>query len=287
MNWRRIASTDFLYPTMTPILAFDIETIPDIAGLRRLHELPADLADDEVAEFAFQRQRAKNGTDFLPHHLQRVAVISCALRSDEGFRVWSLAEPKIGEAEIVQRFYDGVEKFTPQIVSWNGGGFDLPVLHYRGLMHQVVAPRYWDLGDGDYRDSRDFKWNNYISRYHTRHLDLMDLLAMYQPRASVPLDELAKLCGFPGKLGMDGSAVWGAWQAGKIAEIRDYCETDVVNTYLVFLRYQLMRGILSALEYAAEIEVVRSSLNHVGLPHWQEFLAAWPAPENVKGELSC
>jgi predicted PolB exonuclease-like 3'-5' exonuclease len=169
---------------MTPVLVFDIETIPDIAGLRTLHELPATLPDVEVAEFAFQRQRAKNGSDFLPLHLQRIVVISCALRSDDGFRIWSLAEPKSGEGEIIQRFFDGVEKLTPQIVSWNGGGFDLPVLHYRGLIHRVAAPRYWDMGEGDYRDSRDFKWNNYISRYHTRHLDLMDLLAMYQPRGA-------------------------------------------------------------------------------------------------------
>ncbi len=184
---------------MTPVLVFDIETIPDIAGLRTLHELPAALSDAEVAEFAFQRQRAKNGSDFLPLHLQRVVVVSCALRSDEGFRVWSLAEPKSGEGEIIQRFFDGIEKFTPQIVSWNGGGFDLPVLHYRGLIHGVSAPRYWDMGEGDYRDSRDFKWNNYISRYHMRHTDLMDLLAMYQPRGSAPLDQLARLMGLPGQ----------------------------------------------------------------------------------------
>ncbi len=261
---------------MIPVLVFDIETIPDVDGIRRLHELPADLAESEVAEFAFQRQRAKNGSDFLPHHLQRIAVVSCALRSDEGFRVWSLAAPKIGEAEIVRRFYEGIEKFTPQLVSWNGGGFDLPVLHYRGLMHGVAAPRYWDMGDGDYRDSRDFKWNNYISRYHTRHLDMMDLLAMYQPRASAPLDELAKLCGFPGKLGMDGSAVWAAWQEGRTDEVRDYCETDVVNTYLVFLRFQLMRGVLTPAEAVAEADVVRGSLQAAPQAHWQEFLAAWP-----------
>jgi predicted PolB exonuclease-like 3'-5' exonuclease len=76
-------------------------------------------------------------------------------------------------------------------VSWNGGGFDLPVLHYRGLIHACAAPRYWDMGEGDCRDARDFKWNNYISRYHTRHLDLMDLLALYQGRGAAPLDELA------------------------------------------------------------------------------------------------
>jgi hypothetical protein len=262
---------------MTPILVFDIETIPDVAGLRDLHALPADLPDAEVAEFAFQRQRAKNGSDFLPHHLQRVAVISCVMRSDEGLKVWSLAEPKLDEAGIVQRFFHGIEKYTPQLVSWNGGGFDLPVLHYRGLIHGVAAPRYWEMGEGDFRDARDFKWNNYISRYHTRHLDLMDLLAMYQPRANAPLDELAKLMGLPGKLGMDGSAVWGAYLDGKIDDIRDYCETDVVNTYLVFLRFQQMRGHITHEEHTTEVEFVRSQIAALKLPHWDAFLAAWSA----------
>lgn len=260
---------------MKPVLAFDIETIPDVAGLRRLHDLDPALSDGEVAELAFQHRRASHGNDFLPLHLQRVAVISCVLRVGKDFRVWSLAEPEQGEGEIIQRFFDGIDKFTPQIVSWNGGGFDLPVLHYRGLIHGATAPRYWDLGDGDYPDSREFKWNNYISRYHTRHLDLMDLLAMYQPRASVRLDELAKLIGFPGKLGMDGSKVWQAWLAGGMSDVRDYCETDVLNTYLVSVRFRLMRGELSRSEYEAEVSFVRAELEKIGKPHWQEFLAAW------------
>ena len=258
---------------MIPVLSFDIETIPDVAGLRALHDLPDTLADAEVAEFAFQKQRAKNGSDFLPHHLQRVIVISCAMRNAEGFKVWSLAEPKSGEGEIIQRFFDGVGKYTPNLVSWNGGGFDLPVLHYRGLIHGIAAARYWDMGE----DDRDFKWNNYISRYHTRHLDLMDLLAMYQPRANAPLDELAKLMGLPGKLGMDGSAVWGAWCDGQIDAIRDYCETDVVNTYLVYLRFQQMRGQLTTKAHAEEVAFVRKQLAAIDAPHWREFLAAWPA----------
>lgn len=258
---------------MIPVLTFDIETIPDIAGLRHLHDLPESLADAEVAEFAFQKQRAKNGTDFLPLHLQRVVVISCALRNDEGFRVWSLAEPKSGEGEIIQRFFDGVAKYTPNLVSWNGGGFDLPVLHYRGLIHGVVAARYWDMGE----DDREFKWNNYISRYHTRHLDLMDLLAMYQPRANAPLDQLVKLMGLPGKLGMEGGAVWGAWLDGQSDAIRDYCETDVVNTYLVYLRFQKMRGNLTPAMHDKEVAVVRDHLAALDAPHWREFLAAWTA----------
>ncbi len=260
---------------MVPVLVFDIESIPDVSGIRTLHGLDATLTDAEVAEFAFQKRRAQTGNDFMPLHLQRVVVISCCMRSDEGFKVWSLAEPKLSEAEIVQRFYGGIEKYTPQLVSWNGGGFDLPVLHYRGLIHGVAAPRYWDMGEGDYRDSRDFKWNNYISRYHARHLDLMDLLALYQPRANAPLDELAKLMGLPGKLGMDGGAVWQAWQEGRIDEVRDYCETDVVNTYLVYLRFQKMRGALTAAEHDTEVAFVRDQLAATGLQHWQEFLAAF------------
>ena len=260
---------------MKPVLVFDIETIPDVDGLRRLNALPPALSDEEVAELAFQQRRARTGNDFLQLHLQRVVTISCVLRTVDGFKVWSLSEPKLGEGEIIQRFFDGIEKFTPQIVSWNGSGFDLPVLHYRGMLHGVSAPRYWDLGEGDYADSRDFKWNNYFSRYHMRHLDLMDLLAMYNPRANAPLDDLAKLYGFPGKLGMDGGKVWEAFHAGRIDEIRDYCETDVVNTYLVYNRFRRMRGELTADEERQEGEFIKARLAEIEAPHWQEFLAAW------------
>ncbi|HET7832138.1 MAG TPA: 3'-5' exonuclease [Gallionella sp.] len=256
---------------MNPTLVFDIETIPDIAGLRTLHELDAGISDADVAEMVFQLRRQKNGSDFLPHHLQRVVAISCVLREGDNFKVWSLGGLEEDEGSLIQRFFDGIDKYTPQLVSWNGGGFDLPVLHYRGLIHGVQCARYWDQGE----DDKDFKWNNYISRYHSRHLDLMDLLALYGGRANAPLDELAKLIGFPGKLGMDGSKVWEAWQQGKLEEIRNYCETDVVNTWLVFARFQLMRGQFTRARYEQELDLVRSVLEKFSEPHWQEFLAEW------------
>lgn len=262
---------------MTPVLAFDIETVPDVAGLRSLHGLGAELPDDQVAQMAFQLRRQATGGDFLPLHLHRVIAISCALRERDTFRVWSLGEPGDGEGELIQRFFDGIERYAPQIVSWNGGGFDFPVLHYRGLIHGVTAARYWDLGDGDYRDSRDFKWNNYISRYHTRHLDLMDLLALYQPRANAPLDHLAQLMGLPGKVGLSGSEVWPAFLAGRLEEIRCYCEADVANTYLMYLRFQRMRGALAAPAYRAECELVRATLGRSSHAHWKEFLSRWAA----------
>jgi predicted PolB exonuclease-like 3'-5' exonuclease len=260
---------------VSPALVFDIETIPDVDGLRKLHGLPGDVPDASVADMAFQLRRQATGGDFLQLHLHKVLVISCALRDRDQFRVWSLGANGESEAEIIQRFFDGIEKYTPQLVSWNGGGFDLPVLHYRGLMHGVQAARYWDMGEGDYKDSRDFKWNNYISRYHSRHLDLMDLLAMYQPRANAPLDDLAQLMGLPGKLGMSGAGVWDAYRAGKLADISNYCETDVVNTYLVYLRFQLMRGVLAPEQHKTQCELVRSTLAKSPEPHWKEFIANW------------
>ena len=253
---------------MTPILAFDIETIPDVAGIRRLHGLPADLPDGEVAEIAFQMRRVKSGSDFLAPHLHRVAVISCVLRNDEGLRVFSLEGQ---EKDIIQRFYDGLEKFVPQLVSWNGGGFDLPVLNYRGLAHGVQAPMFWETGD----ENRDFRYNNYVSRYHSRHLDLMDVLAMYQPRNNAPLDEVAQLAGLPGKIGIGGAKVWEAWLAGEAAKVRDYCEVDTLNTYLLFLRYQLMRGVFTAEQHRAEISLVKTFLESQKQPHWREFLKLW------------
>jgi predicted PolB exonuclease-like 3'-5' exonuclease len=256
---------------LNPVLVFDIETVPDIAGLRKLRNVPPDLSDADVAAMAFQLRRQAAGHDFLPLHLHRVIVISCALREGDAFRVWSIGGDGEPEAEIIQRFFDGIEKYTPQLVSWNGGGFDLPVLHYRGLVSGVRAPRYWDTGD----DDRDFRYNNYISRYHMRHCDLMDLLALYQSRAVASLDEIAQLLGLPGKLGMSGSRVWQAWRAGQLADIRNYCETDVVNTYLVFLRFQAMRGALTRDEYRAECELVRSTLLRLPDEHWAEFLAHW------------
>jgi hypothetical protein len=257
-----------------PVLVFDIETIPDIQGLRALRGSPAEASDAEVHEQWLAERKAEGRSDFMPLHLQRVLTISCVFRNAEGLRVHSFVD-RDGQSEgkVVQAFFHAVEKHTPQLVSWNGGGFDLPVLHYRGLRHGVEASKYWDMGE----DDREFKWNNYISRYHMRHLDLMDLLAMYSPKNNAPLDAMAKLCGFPGKLGMDGSQVYAQYLAGQTEDVRRYCETDVMNTYLVYCRFQKMRGGFTEAEYEQEIAYVKHTLDGLAHtePHWREYLAAW------------
>jgi hypothetical protein len=258
--------------TISNVFAFDIETIPDVEFGRRLHGLEG-LSDKQVGYVMQTRQREQTGSEFLSLEQHRIVAIAVAMRTRDGFKVWSLGEVDSPEDELVRRFYDGLERFSPTLVSWNGAGFDLPVLHYRALRHNIQAHRYWEMGDED----PSFRWNNYLSRYHWRHVDLMDVLSGFQGRGRVSLDSMAQLLGLPGKLGMSGEGVWEAHLAGSTAAIRHYCEADVINTYLIYLRFELMRGHLTHEEHDHECGRVRAWLQTSEQAHLLEFASAWPA----------
>jgi hypothetical protein len=253
------------------LLVFDIETIPDVQLGRRALGLTG-LPDAQVAKamFAGARAHSGSGSDFLPLEQHQVVAISCVLRSREQLKVWSLGDLQSTEADLIGRFFEGIDKYTPDLVSWNGGGFDLPVLHYRALRAGVQAPRYWEMGDED----REFRYNNYLSRFHWRHIDLMDVLSGFQNRARASLEDMAALLELPGKMGFSGDKVWDAYLAGKLPAIRNYCETDVLNTYLIYLRFEFMRGRLDANGLQAEQQRVRDMLQASGEAHHLEFLRA-------------
>jgi predicted PolB exonuclease-like 3'-5' exonuclease len=253
-------------------LVFDIETVPDTELGRRLYGLEG-LSDEQVAQIMFTKRRQETGSEFLSHEQHRVVAISVMMRSRDALKLWSLGEEGSPEKALIERFFDGLDRYTPDLVSWNGAGFDLPVLNYRCLLHGVTAARYWETGDGD----SSFRYSNYLSRFHWRHMDLMDILSGFQGRGRASLDDVATLLGFPGKLGLHGSEVWDVYLQGGLKRIRDYCETDVLNTYLVYLRFQLLRGHLNATEHAGEVGRVRKLLEDSGSAHLQEFAAAWPA----------
>ena len=257
-------------------MVFDIETVPDVALGRRLYSLD-DLDDRAVAKAMFFRRLQESDSEFLQHYQHRIVAISIVLRAGQRVRVWSLGESDSDEADLIKRFFEGIEQYAPELVSWNGGGFDLPVLHYRALLHGIQAPRYWEMGDED----RSFRYNNYLSRFHWRHIDVMDVLSGFQPRARAGLDVLSLMLGFPGKMGVGGDKVWDYYADGKIEQRRDYCETDVLNTYLVFLRFQHMRGILDDVELDVELKRVRDLLGEAPEPHLQAFLAAWNSGDSA------
>ena len=253
------------------IIAFDIETVPDTDGGRALFDLEG-LTPTEAARAMLAARRTKiPDAVMLPLYQHKVVAISVAARWDqEGFVVKSLGNLESSEVELVAEFFRAVEK-RPTLVTWNGNGFDLPVLQYRALFHAIASTPFWDTGDFD----REFKFNNYQSRYHKRHVDLMDVLARFQPRGSAPLDDIAKLIGLPGKSGIGGAGVFEAYLNEELQAIRDYCEVDALNTYLIFLRFELIRGAFTKVQYDHEIELVRNWLTDSKIQHFVEFANEW------------
>ncbi|MBH98033.1 MAG: 3'-5' exonuclease [Rhodospirillaceae bacterium] len=254
------------------VLVFDIETVPDTDFGRRLYGLQ-DLDDEGVGRVMSFKQRQARNTEFLPIVQHKIVAISAVLRTKNDLHLFSLGEVESSEKELVTRFFEGLQRYLPELVSWNGSGFDLPVLHYRALLYGINADRYWETGETD----REFRYNNYLSRFHWRHLDLMDILAGFQLGGRASLDQVATLLGYPGKLGMSGEKVLSQYLAGDIPSIRNYCETDVLNTYLIYLRFQLMRGILSEAQLEEEISKVKVKLEQSEGVHLEEYLHAWQA----------
>lgn len=254
------------------IMVFDIETVPDLQLGRKLLGLNDNESDQVVLQALNLYFEAKD-RHFLPHYLQQVVAISVVVRADDWVRVWSLGQADDSEQELVRRFFKGVSRYHPLLVSWNGSGFDLPVLHFRALKHGIQATEYWETGVND----SQYKWNNYLNRYHERHTDVMDVLAAYQNKAFAPLDNISLLLDLPGKMGESGRAVAEQYQAGEIESIRNYCETDVLNTYLIYLRLLFIKGIYTEAKYSEESLLVLQFLQQQDQPHWQKFLQQWGA----------
>jgi hypothetical protein len=166
-------------------------------------------------------------------------VVIGALLFDDGYsvqRIGVIGEGK-EEAGILSDFARFLESHRPDMVTFNGRGFDLPVIAARCLRHGVTLRHYYRSRDVRYRFSPD------------GHLDLMDYIADFGAAKPAKLDIIAKLCGMPGKVGVDGKDVGPMVHAGRLTEVRDYCLCDVAQTAGVFLRVQLLRGELSGEAY--------------------------------------
>ena len=248
--------------------AFDVETVADVEAGRRLYGLEG-LDDPDAAKAMRQLRMQESGRDFLRLFLHRVVAVSGVLRrrsrsgGDDRIEILSLGAPESGERKLVESFFHLVETRAPTLVTWNGSGFDLPVLVYRALHHGVSAGRYFETRDPDYR------FNNYLNRYHERHTDLMDVFASHQIRAAAPLHDLARFLGLPGKGELRGEDVEGRYFAREIGAIRDYCEVDALLTWLVFLRFDRLRGRLDEAGLAHELALVREAVR--GRDHLRAF----------------
>ena len=171
-----------------------------------------------------------------PHH--KIVAIG-ALLLDPAYEVKRLgivSESK-DEAGMLADFAKLLEERRPCIVTFNGRGFDLPVIATRCLRHGIPLRHYYRTSDVRYRYTAE------------GHLDLMDYIADFGAAKPARLDVIAKLCGMPGKVGIEGKDVGPLVHAGRIDEVRKYCLCDVVQTTAVFMRLQLVRGELAPEAY--------------------------------------
>jgi predicted PolB exonuclease-like 3'-5' exonuclease len=210
------------------IIVWDLETIPDLAAAARMLGL-GTAAEAEVREAL--------GEGFPKHPLHKIVCIGAlvASRQPEGWRMDALGAPHVAErseAELISAFAERVGQLRPQLVTWNGHSFDLPVLRYRAMVNRVAA--------------EGLQVRQYFHRYTEDALDICDVLGSYAPGGTVKLDEVSKILGLTGKPeGIDGSRVEEMVRAGRIEEVARYCESDVLNTYRVWLIYELFRGAIT------------------------------------------
>lgn len=207
------------------VIVWDLETVPDLAAAARMLALP-NASEAEV--------RQALGAGFPKHPLHKIVCIGAlvASRQAEGWRVDALGAPHVGERtepELISAFVEKIGQLKPQLVTFNGHSFDLPVLRYRAMVHRIAAT--------------GLHVRLYFHRYTDDALDLCDALGSFAPGAKVKLDEISKVLGLTGKPdGIAGGNVEAMVLAGQIEEVARYCETDVLNTYRVWLVYELFCG---------------------------------------------
>jgi len=214
------------------VIVWDLETVPDLCGFAAANDLEGK-SDDQIREAM---------GDKFPKHIYHSIVCIGALIAHHENDCWvvdALGAPHVGERtekELITSFVDKIEELTPQLVTFNGNSFDLPVLRYRALTHSISAP--------------GLSARSYFNRYTDDATDLCDVLSSFSPQARATLDEICRVIGLPGKPdSIDGSEVHKYFRDGRIQEIAVYCETDIVNTYRVWLRYELFRGRLSPIQF--------------------------------------
>ena len=272
-------------------LFYDLEWVPDAAGSRRLFDLDAETTEldamQRLWEHTPQYDAEKNPRPFLKYMFSRVVSIAFLSRRSvfrDGEKVIEFGlnslprlpidDDDVNEAEIIQKFLYFVGERRPQLVGFNSAESDLQVLIQRGIINEVTAPAF------NQRPDKPWEGPDYFdSRNSEAHLDLIKKLS---GGAMTPkLDELAKFCGYPGKIDVKGDQVTELWLERDITKIVEYNQIDTLNTYLVWLRIVYFAGKLTEEEYFNETESFREFLEAEATKPEKAFISAflekWPA----------
>lgn len=255
-------------------LIFDIETVGDGDLIRRVRFPDEQLTPREAVQKYRRTLLEETGRDVLP--LTFVLPVSVAVaKVAEDFRlidILVLDSPEFRPQEIVRRFWQGWNHYErPTFVTFNGRGYDLPVMEVCAFRFGISLPAWFNV------DSRSFEQCR--NRYNQdAHLDLQDLLSNFGAfRMSGGLNMLANLLHKPGKSGIDGSQVQELYDQGRADLINDYCRCDVLDTYFVFLRTQVLLGRLTLQDEQTLVDNARELLvSHAAEhPAYQHYLQTW------------
>ncbi|MDR0571250.1 MAG: 3'-5' exonuclease [Rickettsiales bacterium] len=258
------------------LFVFDIETVPDTDVLYSLTGSMTQDIQEKRKEMEKYHIEISGGNPFPRQPFHKVVSISMLIanitkKGDydfyDNFKLGAISSTKFDEREMVERFFEYVCSYLPKIVSYNGKGFDIPVLKYRAIKYGISLENLFKAGD---------KWSNYHQKYAKDwHCDLLDVFSDYGLSSKCKMHEICAIAGLPGKIGVDGSQVTELYDNNRLEEIDDYCETDVANTYLLYLNYCLISGIISKEIFIELNKNFIEFLTKEDKNNYKEFLAAW------------
>jgi len=238
------------------ICIFDCETIPDVELVKSQFHLDGD--DLEVSLKALELQEEKSGSSFLPIPFHKLISICAVITDDYGrFEKVSCIDGK-DEKELIENFLNFINSKNPKLVSFNGRVFDMPMLLVRAMKYSLSVPAYFEVEN---RALNKSKWDNYRYRYSDRfHVDLMDHIGEFGAVRGLKLDLLCSMMGIPGKYDVSGDQVLELYYKDELQKINEYCQSDVLNTYWLYLKYELLKGNLLKEDYLTNLSIFKDKL---------------------------
>ncbi|WP_104640409.1 3'-5' exonuclease [Helicobacter bizzozeronii] len=235
------------------ICVLDIESVPDVALIEEHYpQMCMGATNDlEICQKAFEWQKEQSGTAFLPLYLHKVISIASVIADDYGHfkKVGNFGKQLAQKSEkgLIADFLAFFNKHQPKLVTFNGRHFDLPLIMLKALAHNLDAHAFYEQ-ENQARNKN--KWENYRQRYSEAfHTDLLDSLTQFSGLKNLNLKGVCALCGLPGKYDVSGDQVHVLYHAGQLDQIDSYCQSDVLNTYWLYLKYELSKGHLLKEDY--------------------------------------
>lgn len=249
--------------TMT-MLCIDLETYPNLDLIKAANgysETGLDIYTKYISEL--EKKDKSTFPNPIYHSIISFGYLLINDKFDSTLGVFN-NKGLAGEKTALSKFFKLIDAFQPTLVTWNGNYFDMLVIQHRSLTHGVASSVYWDkLGDA--------KWNNYLSKYHSKHFDMKEILSNYTPGISTSLNVEALSLGLAGKLVTTGDGVYDLYNKGELSVIQDYNEIDVLNTALIYAAHVTINSLTKSkgLAYISSIFKMLSTSNK---PHHIEFL---------------